>query len=382
MKKQLSRRNFIKVALAAGATAAIAPRLAFGESRSLIKFTPEIAIEYAEEFAKALNGAGNLTAGRSELLFGADGAPLGYVVEYVDGGIPHGFIVFDSSQDSLIAQFSFEESVVGPGTAVRNSIARKKGELIAEEDAVLYKVAPFTYGIGTHGSTEVDLCTGGVCSLPQEVIARSVDPSTWNDIFIPVFDNLSNYSFGDSGSIPYFIAYAEEDVKRATGRYACAVSAMLCAVEYYGQSAPDVVSEYLDLWSRSKTSTIGFDGSGHILGSTQNSNIGPALTANLSAKGISVSYSAVESPGLSVFSRCINRGDMGIFSCGIVTPSAGGLSEEGHAMAVEGYAVILDKGANRTFETLMVADGWYYGVAYVNLDFADCSFTYGITFQG
>ena len=51
-------------------------------------------------------------------------------------------------------------------------------------------------------------------------------------------------------------------------------------------------------------------------------------------------------------------------------------------MAVEGYAVILDKGANRTFETLMVADGWYYGVAYVNLDFADYSFTYGITFQG
>ena len=49
-------------------------------------------------------------------------------------------------------------------------------------------------------------------------------------------------------------------------------------------------------------------------------------------------------------------------------------------MTVEGYATMLDKSLNRTFETLLVANGWSTGPAYVNLDFAKYTYTYGIIF--
>lgn len=377
----ISRRTFLKLGAIAGASAIVGPDPAFASNEeNKIKFTADLARQFAEEFASSMQSERQLSAGTPVEFFDTDGLAIGYIVPFNEGG----YVVFDSTEDSLVSQFSFSEDSASPyGAAIstgRNSRSFKSDPA----QSPLIKVSPFAYCV-LDTDNQIAASSFGASfnaeSLCQSFNPSSVDPSNWDDIFIPFMSNPGNYSFGLSGTSPYLIAYSESHIKNSCGRYACAVSAMIHCAEWYCKAQATLPADYTNLWALSGTSVIGYDRQGRPLGSTTNSKIGAATRTHVMQKGgPTLSYSNMSNPSYSRFMQCIDRGDFGIFSCGINIEDGTTISAEGHAMTVEGYATMLDKSLNRTFETLLVANGWSTGPAYVNLDFAKYTYTYGIIF--
>lgn len=122
-------------------------------------------------------------------------------------------------------------------------------------------------------------------------------------------------------------------------------------------------NEYRMLWTLSKTYTDHIE-NGITYGMTNYVDLGPALQQFLNSRGVVVGIDWKSFPTFSQYKTAIDTGNVAIYGCHINTPE--GL--EGHIMSVEGYAV-LKNSSGKSFNTLLVADGWGANARYLNLNY-------------
>lgn len=342
-----------------------------------IELTPELATQTAKEFVDSLQPNNDLIATNPVKFYNSDGQAIGYIISYIaSDDTPNGYVVLDNTHDSLFSQWSFEPGSVSPVEREVKSIGVSKLSSCDSSDKVI-KSAPFFYEVTSNASFHED--ESMLKTEDGENFALSSTPNTpyWDMIFINAFNgkyNIINYN-----TIPGdMIAFTDDEIEALTGTYACAVSALLnCAPMYVSSFNWDnIPSYYSELWNLSSTSTIRVE-NGITYGSTLNENMGAAFKRYCSNHGVSINYTNVNNPSWNFFKSMIDRGDMGIFACGIMQNG----NREGHAMTVEGYATLqLSNTISDNIYTLVVADGWD-DIANVNLYYTAYTDTYGVAFS-
>ena len=143
----------------------------------------------------------------------------------------------------------------------------------------------------------------------------------------------------------------------------------------YGRLAGD----YMDIWDSTGT-TVSSESGGITYGSTTIGNIGPGFVDFCAGKNVSVTQNTDYSPNYNFFTNCIDRGDIAVVHCGIISSDTG--ERAGHSMAAEGYATLRAYNSGNTVHTLMVFDGWGDTVRYLNFDFDSWTDISGTTFNG
>lgn len=377
-RKGFSRRKFLALASIGAASAAVNSKIAFASDQGKVRFTEEVAIDLANEFASSNFPEKNVIAESATKLYANNLSPFGYVVDYATAsGESSGYIVFDATNNGMIYEFSISEGMVSPF-----AISVYSAEIANEESTppIAFIESPFNYAAFFPDEDKaVDMYGDDVSDSISKIATLSTpDTGSWNDIFITLG---SGWSFKSQNYAPQqFISFIERDVEAASGRYACAVSAMLnCAPHYIGfETFPwgRIGSEYIDLWDRSSTTTYKTT-DGISYGSTPNGNIGPAFSSYCASKGITVSNSSINSPAFSTFKNTIDRGNMAIFACGINKSG----ERVGHAMAVEGYAILKHGEISEDISTLVVSDGWNDGARYLSFYYTRFTDTYGVYFS-
>ena len=155
-----------------------------------------------------------------------------------------------------------------------------------------------------------------------------------------------------------FISFNEPYIESVTGHYACAVSALLaCGAYYNAVDYTDIAGDYMDIWDSTGT-TVSSESGGITYGSTTIGNIGPGFVDFCAGKNVSVTQNTDYSPNYNFFSNCIDRGDIAVVHCGIISSDTG--ERAGHSMAAEGYATLRAYNSGNTVHTLMVFDGWLF----------------------
>lgn len=367
----ISRRNFLKLGAIAGASAALGTTPAFAEvdKEGKVLFTEEVAQYLAQSFLEGAFPDKALKATSATRLYSENGKPFGYVVNFETfDGEKNGYVIFDGTRDGALYEFSFDKGAKNP---VEHALEKVPSMLSAGDEPIAIVTSPFTYEALVPSATASVDAYGTI-----KKSASTPDSSGWNDIFISLSDGYSILSMNNAPV--EFISFSESEVENATDRYACAVSALLnCAPHYVKNfSYRNWPNDYLTLWSATKTTTDHTSG-GITYGSTNNANIGSGFKSYCSGKGVSISYSNSQSPSFSSFKNMINRGDMGIFCCGINIDG----SRHGHAMAVEGYATLKKGTISENIDTLIVADGWYYSARYLSFYYTKFTDTYGVFFS-
>jgi len=202
--------------------------------------------------------------------------------------------------------------------------------------------------------------------------------SEWKDVFLNIQNIYENYSKVEENTLPNYFPLSELQVESNTKHYACAVSAMYVNAGLLGIILYDNMSEnYMSLWNYSNTRIV--SNSGNIdYGSTDITAIGDAFVNFCNSKGTPGLRAYCEnSPGYSFFTKAVNDSYISVFCAGINTANG----EEGHAMAVEGYAILRCNNTGDTLNTIMVYDGWSEQIAFLNYEYS-YTFKYGIKWSG
>ncbi|EGX72255.1 hypothetical protein HMPREF9457_02428 [Dorea formicigenerans 4_6_53AFAA] len=341
-----------------------------------IKVTNELAIEMANNFAQDIYSDNSLSAANPMKIFDTDGKAIGYIVNYYQNDTPYGYVIFDTTDPSLVSEYSFGKNVQGPYASIT-------GSTYALNSTPLIKTAPFTYGIIDTSSNTIINNYGETSQLPSDTYSSFSDdkkPSDWADVFLEIQTIYEDYNLVSTNHLNEFFAFGESYIEAQTGHYACAISALYACAAYYGAlDYSNVSKDYLGLWNATGT-TVSSTSNGITYGSTNVYNVGPGFVSFCSDKGISVSQRTVDNPSYSFFTNCIDGDNMAVVHCGII--KEGTNERSGHSMAVQGYATIKNKNSGAQLQTLMVFDGWNEYVRYLNLNFGHWTDLRGTTFNG
>ena len=383
---KVSRRAFLLIA-AYAASLIGAPKtvLASGKKESnKVQFTEEMALEFAKTFTRGAGETSGLVPAGTTKIYDPNLGAIGYIVDITDTfGNPHGYIIYDVTDDSLISEYSFEPDVISPYASVSQDVPM----LYRDDSSVIaLKAGPFCY-VAAERDSGIVLSAPEPCGYDADAaipLSSTPDSGSWDDIFFE--DNLarnSKYQIAEHIHIPTeeFIAYRERDVESETGSYACAVSALLCSAEYYipGDSffKYGIKHHYDALWFLSGTYET-HTKYGIKYGGTPNHKIGPALVSYCSRYSKSITSRFTSSPSFFSFRNVVRRGDMGIFCCGINLNG----DKQSHAMAVEGCLIAQPKDLSKPpLHALIVADGWNIFMRYVNARYAKYTYTEGVFFS-
>lgn len=342
----------------------------------LIKFTEADAVEAAEIFVKNNCIDGEIVGMNPIKFYNKENRPIGYIIEIYNENILYGYVIFDSTCEGLISEYSIGENVKSP---YANALEESEISSYALRETKVYKLDALTYGIYDTDKDDIETNTGESIEaesiIPRES-ARSGATHEWDDIFINK-DSISLYYILEAANYTdIFCAFTESYVENMTGKYACGVSAMGACADYFGVwDWSDFAGDYQRLWDLSGTYAIKNE-NGIIYGSTSYYNIGPAFKTFCAENGLSISVNATYAPTYSFFKNCIDNGGIGVFGCNINTTS-GNL---GHIMAMEGYYQYISKETNTRLHLLKVADGWGTSPRYVNFDFSDYTYVAGVSF--
>lgn len=343
-----------------------------GEENTII-MTDDLALSLAQNFAKSTNNI-DLTALNPVKFYDSTGQAIGYIVEYYQNNIPHGYVIFDSRLDDLICEYSFEENSVSP-----YATCCQKCNVRSSIDSKIYKLDALTYGI-KNSNEKLVTNSNKILDAPDSLEnARSKDPSTWNDIFINSI--FPEYTVVDVGHLPSFIALPESYYEQNTGHYACVVTALYHCAMFYGcvnGNTNTIRDEYMELWDLTGTTQIDQESQNGIIYGTTNYNSSPAGFVTFCARrGVSLSSSIIANPTMETFKNCINSGNIANLSTGIYTNDG----YKGHQMTVEGYTQLKNVSTGNIVDTVMVADGWFSNVRYVNLEFPNYTRLHAILFS-
>lgn len=91
------------------------------ETSSTIILTDELVIQMAERFSMSINPERNLEAADPIKFYDELGQAIGYVVDYYENEIYSGYVVFDSTQEGVISEYSFDSNSKNPYQAIIDS---------------------------------------------------------------------------------------------------------------------------------------------------------------------------------------------------------------------------------------------------------------------
>ena len=372
----MNRRQFIG-SIASAITAGKHGKTISEDARCLTAFDAE---QFAISFIGEMAHSDSLTAS-SRRLIDENFRALGYAVDLFDKeGYPVGYVVFDVTDPSLIAEFSFGHGAESPSSRLLQ--ITPLGTDAGDSDVLVVRTSPFCYGIYDRNAEILFEDSNGLQS--EYTISRAVPDSSWEEIFLQG-DVLNSNEYKITEFIhplEYEICYPEDYIISSVGKYACAVSAMLVLAARYipldSFYKTSIADHYNNLWRLSKTVTDHRSGDIYY-GVTQTADIGPAVVSYCSEYGQRLQHNTVSSPSFSSFRSAASRGDFSIYCCGINRNG----NREGHAMAVQGTAMIALNGSATTnqLQTLCVSDGWNGYTRFLNMAFSKFTDTNGVFFS-
>lgn len=349
------------------------------ESTSVVNVTDDLVIQMAERFAKGIGENENIVASNPQKFYNTEGQAIGYIVNYYLENDPYGYVVFDTTYESLISEYSFGINSKNP----YDVICQNEAEVFSKKvnTSEIYKIAPFEYGIiddyGKIKTNSGETLEKNILSLNK---SRGKDPTTWDEVFLEIAEVYEEYTLVSTNHLQQFISFNEPYIENTTGHYACAVSALLACAAYYNVvDYTNIAGDYMDIWDSVGT-TISSESGGVTYGSTSIDSIGPGFVNFCAGKGVSVTQNTISNPSYNFFANCIDGGNIAVVHCGIISSNTG--ERSGHSIAVEGYATIRAYDSGNTVHTLMVFDGWGDVVRYLNFDFNNWTDISGTTFNG
>lgn len=350
------RRRFVALALVA-LLGSLIPLSAHADEtqNDLTVLTDSLAVEMAQGFAETMYAEESLTAQNPVILSDDQGQAIGYIVSFFDADGPHGYIVFDNTQPSLISEYVIEEGVLNPFINY-NDLSHSAPRALASDDSVIVKTAPFTYAIADASSGKAIDNYGN--NVPSDMVApalakkseRSPSGGNWNDVF--VYYDSTSYTLLENKWITPFIGRSETQIRNATGGYyACAVTALIDCAEFYDPNffSTSINDHYWGISNATETFYEGYNGG------TYPTMEGPGFVNYMKSRGIDVSYILRGRAPYSDFKSHLDGWNMCLFGAQIIYPDG---SSVGHAMSVQGYMIFKPNGINEPIYTLGVHDGW------------------------
>ena len=288
------------------------------ENTSVVNVTDDLAIQMAERFAKGIGENSNIVANNPRKFYDTTGQAIGYIVNYNLENKPYGYVVFDTTCESLISEYSFGNNSANPYEVIYQSEANVFSEKANTSE--IYKIAPFEYGIvdnlGKIRTNYGETLEKTVLSLNE---SRGKDPATWDEVLLDIDEVYENYTLVSTNHLQEFISFNEPYIESVTGHYACAVSALLaCGAYYNAVDYTDIAGDYMDIWDSTGT-TVSSESGGITYGSTTIGNIGPGFVDFCAGKNVSVTQNTDYSPNYNFFTNCIDRGDIAVVHCGIIS---------------------------------------------------------------
>lgn len=383
---KLNRRDFLKLAtsLFVASTCHPTPVLANNneeEAEEYIRFSPEVALDFANNFASSTRPELTLSASEPVQVLQEDGTLRGYAMDYHCGDTPYGYIVLDTECDGLVSQYTISEGTQGfYEQALEHSLAISPNASALSDKStspLLIITSPLSYGVIDQSTGEAFI-NGETIQMGVEACAaddsESVPQHRWWDIMIKVSDARSSWTVSNTGFGLQLYLVSESAAMAATERYACAVQALysICASipadsSYQTTLIPNPLSnwdDYYNLWAYTETTVEKVRDDGVILGTTQDAKIGEGFVSFCQSKGNSASFSFSRTPSYASFVSQVRSGQPSIYTVTINTASG----EEGHSMAIEGYATLSN--GSSTMRCLQGFNGWE-DIVYINYDFGD-----------
>lgn len=333
---------------------------------SEIKMTDEVAIEMATNFLEGMEPEKNIYAENPVKFYDINGKARGYIVHYYQDEVPYGYIVIDTTFDVPISEFSIGENAMSPYEKV---IEQQQSSCFdASDDEWMICTGPYTYAILNENGNSIDMY--GEENIYEEEAFFSSKPD-WGDCFITVQEMYENYTPVESDFISKSVTLSEGEAIAYSGRFACAVSALyVCAMYYNVVSKSDLSTEYNKMWDYTNTN---FKTDSNVYGETATKDMGPGFVNFCKSKGVSVSYSNKLLNVYSELKKNVKNNQISVV-CGTI-------GEVAHAMAVEGYTVVKAKNTGKTLNTLVVADGWYNTLTYLNYDYPELMYETAVCFS-
>lgn len=343
------------------------------------ELTEQMAREFAEEFADSVNGKEPVYVADVVKFYDENGQAVGFSIDYLTSDKENaGYVVFDSECPGLIAEYSFEPGSVSPLSKLADvqTLSRNSAEMKP------LRTSPFVYALeDVNSHTLVDMY-GNVEEMPTEALPTStpITPS-WETIFFDYQGNLG-YNIVKTNHFTDFMSFDESWIESETGRYACAVSALMNLAAAndlaYTFNWDNIAAEYNALWNATNTRVISVS-NGISYGSTYDSDLGPGYVSYCAARGKSLTYSLKDSPSYNQYVTSIDNGRSSVFMARIVASSG---DVEGHSMAVQGYATLQKQNTVSDFlYSLIVSDGWSGYARYLNFYYANYYNTAGVFFS-
>ncbi len=347
-----------------------------------VEFTETIALEMGERFIEGIEPDKNINVDNAIKFCDESGEPLGYIVNFYYETESYGYVIFDTTVSGLIAEYSIGQQAKNPYEVI---CEKSDTDIVPynndESKEIVYKLSPFTYGVmDVAGQLHTNDGTLDNYKIEPSKEVRGKDPTTWSKVMINISDIYEDYSLVSTNHLNQFISFNESMVESKTGHYACAVSALLACSAYYGTcDYTNIKDTYMEIWNATATTEI-YTKNGIIYGSTNNNDIGSGFVSYCADNDVNVTSRTTNNPTFNFFTSCIDRSDIAVVCCGIIDESTN--DRQGHAMAVEGYATISEKTTGKTVHTLMIFDGWYDNVRYLNFDFGGWTDIAGVAFNG
>lgn len=378
----MKRRSFLGLALAVVLCIAL-PMTAYAaddQAQGPIKLTDDLAVEMAQGLANTMYTDEGLTAHDPVIFINDNGQALGYIVSFLKGDRPNGYIIFDSTDPSLISEIVVEDGVVNPFVDY-NNLTRSAPVSLSSAETVVVKTDPLTYAA-------TDITTGeGITSYGQDVVietipesvppasTRTPNPSAWNDIFI--YFDISKYTLEENKWVTPFIGKerTSDAIWSVCGNYACGPVALLDLAEYYDPNFPSSSWGYVfsDLYTATNSYQIGNSGYTYIY------DMGPGFVSYMQGRGVNLSTWYNRNSTWDNFRSAVNNWEMSVFQCAIIDQNTG--QRSGHFMSVQGYMRFRPQGVNESIYTLGVHDGWHGYARNVNLYFTRWTDTGGVFFN-
>lgn len=349
------RRKFIGLLLVV-AFGTLFPLSAYADEKpGQIILTDSLACEMAQGFADTMYAGEALTAQNPVVLSNDEGQAIGYIVSFFDADGPHGYIVFDNTQSSLISEYVIDDGVLNPFVNY-NDLTRSVPMALSDDECVVVKTAPYTYAVASLSTDETvdnygnDVLSEMVAPALAKKMKRSPDGGSWNDVFVDY--NSSQYTLQENKWITPFIGRSETQIRNATGGYyACAVTALIDCAEFYDPNfaSTSIADHFWGISNATETSYDGFNGG------TTPTKEGPGFVNYMASRGITVSTIYRQRPSYGDFKSHLDGWNMCLFGGQIIYPNN---RRVGHAMSVQGYMVFKPNGINESIYTLGVHDGW------------------------
>lgn len=328
------------------------------------------AIEWA-----SLNGENNLTIGKIKQISTADKSVVYEATYYMDN-LPYGYAVITFAEGEPVVK----QSVISAGAeglytelvdvVMENSDYERKD---IDIDETVVEISPFHYGLKVENDdneTEIFDNYGEKYDCSRKYASASsiyISSDNWVSSKYKVVESSKVVleKFSDRSEL-----VSESYIKLFTGRYACAVTALIQIAYMEGLITYNkniVNAAYKLLWTYTKTETYEIK-DGVAYGGTYFDDTVKGFRRFVSALGDNVCLSSTEEePSVSWIKKQLNKNKSIVFSYGLNVNG----EKSRHCISVLGCMDAVKVSSGNKWTYIMVYDGWNGAPSYINYTYAD-----------